>query len=244
MAAIKPYIKIRFLFLLTLLLTAMSSAQEVFDKENLMGKSDISFYGDGTYQLRKEAYEAFLKMKKSAATAGIEIKVVSSYRSFEHQNSIWTRKYNRFTAAGMSPTNAINKIIEYSTIPGTSRHHWGTDLDIVDGKPKQPKDVLLSKHFEGNGPYCKFKEWMDQNAASFGFYLVYTNNPERKGFKYEPWHYSYAPLSKPMLTAYQKINLKEALAQLDLIGAKHIDANFIEKYVNFNILDINPELKN
>ncbi|WP_378185451.1 M15 family metallopeptidase [Aquimarina sp. W85] len=233
----------RRVLLLLILPVTVGFSQKKFDKADLMGKSEISFYGD-TYLLRKEAHEAFLKMRESAAKEGIELKVISSYRSFEHQNSIWTRKYKRFTSSGMSPLDAIKKIIEYSTIPGTSRHHWGTDLDIVDGKPVQPKDVLLTKHFEEMGPYCKFKEWMDQNAESFGYFLVYNNDPKREGFKYEPWHYSYGAISKPMLMDYQGLDLVEELTKNEIIGHEYITKEFIETYFDKNLLDINPKLKN
>lgn len=218
------------------------SQSETFTKEELMGKSSIPFHGEG-YQLRKEAHLAFLKMKTEAAKAGIQIKVVSSYRSYAHQNRIWERKYKKFTAEGLSPLSAIQKIIEYSTIPGTSRHHWGTELDIVDAIPKQPRGLLLEKNFHGDGPFCKLKEWMDQNANSFGFYLVYTQEEQRKGFKYEPWHYSYVPLSIPMLKAYQKLDIAQELKNTKLLGSTSFSQEFIQKYIDENILDINPILK-
>lgn len=127
-------------------------------------------------------------MKTEAAKEGFKIQVVSSYRNYQHQNRIWKRKYKEFTSEGLSPIQAIKKIIEYSTIPGTSRHHWATDLDIVDGNARQPRDVLLAKNFEEKGAFYKFKVWLDANASTFGFYLVYTDSKERRGFKYEPWH--------------------------------------------------------
>ena len=207
----------------------------------LIGKGNPELFGDH-YKLRKDAHLAFIKMKTEALKEGVNIQVVSSYRDFNHQNRIWTRKYNTFTKQGLSPQKAIEKIIEYSTIPGTSRHHWGTDLDIIDGNTKQPKNVLNEEHFHGNGPFCKLKEWMDVHANSFGFHLVYTNNANRKGFKYEPWHYSYKPLSKPYLKAYQKLNLIEILKQEKLIGNEYFSEKFIKNYLNNNILDINPEL--
>jgi len=199
------------------------------------------FYGDG-YKLRKEAYEAFLKMKAEASKSGIKIKVVSSYRNYAHQNRIWERKYKKFTKEGLSSIQAIRKIIEYSTIPGTSRHHWGTDLDIVDGNAKQPKGLLLEKNFHNEGPFCKLKEWMDEHANNFGFYLVYTDKKDRKGFKYEPWHYTYAPLSIPMLKSYRKLDIKQELQQVNLVGSEDFTTNFIEQYITKNVLDINPKL--
>ncbi|SEL04305.1 D-alanyl-D-alanine carboxypeptidase [Aquimarina amphilecti] len=237
----RNFIKISGLGITALSLSSFHMIQSEFSKDDLMGKSDPVFYGD-TYKLRKEAHEAFLKMKAKASESGIKIKTVSSYRNYAHQNRIWERKYKKFTKEGLSPIEAINKIIEYSTIPGTSRHHWGTDIDIVDGNPKQPKGLLLEKNFHEEGPFCKFKEWMDINANSFGFFLVYTNKKDRKGFKYEPWHYSYAPLSIPMLKSYKKLNLKNELQSANLLGSDQFTIDFIQKYISENVLDINPKL--
>ncbi|GGX21657.1 M15 family metallopeptidase [Aquimarina muelleri] len=237
----RNFIEISTLGLLGILTPSFSILQSKFSKNDLIGKSNTPLFGD-SYKLRKEAYEAFLKMKVAASKSGFKIKVVSSYRSYAHQNRIWERKYKKFTTEGLSPIEAINKIIEYSTIPGTSRHHWGTDLDIVDGNAVQPKGLLLAKNFEENGPFCKFKEWMDANANTFGFFLVYTDKEDRKGFKYEPWHYSYAPLSIPMLKEYRKINITEELDKAKLLGNNYFTEKFIDQYIKNNILDINPEL--
>ena len=137
-----------------------------------------------------------------------DIKMVSSHRDFYRQQSIWERKYIQYTEVdGMAPISAMEKIIEYSTIPGTSRHHWGTDIDIIDGNAKATGDVLVPEKFEGEGPFAPFKKWLDANSEKFNFYLVYTDYYFRKGFKYEPWHYSYAPLSIPMLQQFRKSNI-------------------------------------
>ncbi|RKR07859.1 D-alanyl-D-alanine carboxypeptidase-like protein [Maribacter vaceletii] len=208
----------------------------------LMGKEDIKVYGKGI-NLRKEAHDAFLEMKKAAYSAGIDLKVVSSYRNFERQVQIWERKYDNYTEEdGMAPIDAIDKIIEYSTIPGTSRHHWGTDVDIVDGYRKVEGNVLDPNKFGEGGPYEDFKNWMDENSEKYGFYLVYTDHPKRKGFKYEPWHYSYAPISKPMLTAFRRKNILLLLQQEDFYGSEHFTNGFIKNYVRNNILDINKDL--
>ncbi len=218
-------------------------SQEVeYTTDELTGKADITLYGDGI-NLRKEAYDAFLAMKKAAYSDGIDLKIVSSYRSYDRQEEIWERKYQQYTDVdGMKPMAAIDKIIEYSTIPGTSRHHWGTDADIVDGYRKVDGDVLDPEKFETGGPYEAFKTWMDANSEKFGFYLVYTKEPKRKGFKYEPWHYSYAPISIPMLTAYRKINIIKFLKVQDLSGSDYFTSGFINSYIQNNILDINTTL--
>ncbi len=213
-----------------------------YSTEELMGKANIELFGEGI-NLREEAFESFLEMKKAAYSDGFDIKIVSSYRDYYRQRSIWERKYLRFTEEqGMAPLDAIDKIIEYSTIPGTSRHHWGTDIDIIDGYPKVNGDVLVPEKFEADGPYEGLKLWMDEHSEKYGFYLTYTNNPRRRGFKYEPWHYSYAPISISMLTAYRKLNILKLLQKEEFIGSEHFTTGFIKTYVQDNILDINPVL--
>ena len=229
-------------------LTPGLSAQELLQEQGysldeLTGKASLNLYGEGKVQLRKQAYEAFVRMKRAAYSAGFDIKMISSYRSYEHQTRIWERKYIRFTESdGLSPDKAIDKIIEYSTIPGTSRHHWGTEIDIIDGYPKTSGDVLVAKKFESGGPFEAFKKWLDENANSFGFYLVYTNDPDRRGFKYEPWHYSYAALSIPMLKQFRKKNLVRLLSTESFEGADKFSPRFLKSYIHDNILDINPSL--
>nr|WP_288979154.1 M15 family metallopeptidase [uncultured Allomuricauda sp.] len=217
-------------------------AEPKYSTEELMGKADVQLFGEGI-NLREEAYNSFLEMKKAAYSDGFDIKMVSSFRDYYHQQRIWERKYLNYTQeSGMSPLDAIEKIIEYSTIPGTSRHHWGTDIDIIDGFPKASGDVLVPEKFEAGGPYEGFKLWLDENSTKYGFYLVYTDNPRRRGFKYEPWHYSYAPISIPMLTAYRKLNILKLLQEESFLGSQHFTAGFIKTYIQDNILDINPVL--
>jgi len=138
---------------------AFSSPYE-YSVLELMGKAEIELFGEGI-NLRKEAHDAFVRMKKAAYQDGIDIKVISSYRDFYRQEGIWERKFIRYTEQdNMKPLAAIDKIIEYSTIPGTSRHHWGTDIDLVDGHSKVEGDVLVPSKFEEGQPYEGFKKWM------------------------------------------------------------------------------------
>ncbi|MGB3151446.1 MAG: M15 family metallopeptidase [Maribacter sp.] len=208
----------------------------------LMGKTDIKLFGKNI-NLRKEAHDAFLEMKKAAYIDGIDLKIVSSYRNFQRQELIFERKFLRYTEDdGIEPLAAIDKIIEYSTIPGTSRHHWGTDIDIIDGYRKVEGDVLVPEKFEAGGPFEDFKNWMDENSETYNYHLVYTDDPKRRGFKYEPWHYSYAPISKPMLEAFRGKNIVQILQKETFYGAEHFTIGFLKNYIQNNILDINRDL--
>lgn len=230
----------KLIFSCVTLISTIVFGQE-FTKEELIGKGNSKLLQANLY-LQEEAYISFLKMQEGALREGINIKIISGYRNFDKQKSIWERKYKLFTSQGLSPNEAINKIIEYSTIPGTSRHHWGTDIDIIDGSKKHSGDALMPDKFHGNGPFCKLKNWLDKNANKYGYYLVYTDNANRKGFKYEPWHYSYSPISKRMLKEYKNLPVKTILLDEKLSGAQYFTDEFIEAYTNENILDINPDL--
>jgi len=222
---------------------SMNSFQNNYTRSQLIGLGNPDIIGETyTSKMHKETAIAMEKMKTSAAIESIQIEVVSAYRSFQRQKEIYEGKYKRFISQGLSPVDAINKIVEFSTIPGTSRHHWGTDIDIIDSTTPQPENVLQAKHFHGKGPYCKLKDWLNEYAESFGFYEVYTDDPHRKGFEYEPWHFSFAPVSKPMLKAFIELDLKTVMLEERIMGGEYITDDFIFKYRQENILDINPDL--
>ena len=213
-----------------------------FSVDELMGKANPTLYGID-YKLRKEVHESLQKLTAAAKKEGFSPYVVSSYRNYNHQKRIWDNKYIKYTKEQkLSPDRAIDKIIAYSTIPGTSRHHWGTDFDIIDGTKGIVKNPLNEKHFNKGGVYHDFKLWMNKNAESFGFYEVYTNSKDRKGFKYEPWHFSYLPTSCEMLRDYMDKGIIHHIQSSDIQGAKYITEEFLEKYYIENILDINDEL--
>ncbi|AGC77092.1 D-alanyl-D-alanine carboxypeptidase [Nonlabens dokdonensis DSW-6] len=221
-----------------LLLLLLGQPQKI-DLEKLTGQSP-----NPENLLEKEVQTAFDLMKKEAAKDGIQISVVSGYRSFKRQTQIWNRKYKKYESQGLEPDAIFDKIVEYSTVPGTSRHHWGTDIDIIDTNASYSGDVLVPSKFHGTGPFCKLKDWMEQHASNYDFELVYTMNDNRTGFKYEPWHYSYVPLSRKRYNNYlQNIDLLSFLRSENIMGMDKISDQRIERYLEEHIKGINPILK-
>lgn len=213
------------------------------DYKTLLGIEHSSLVGD-SIKLEKNTFIAMEKMRKAALLDGIKIKVVSGFRDFERQKQIWNRKFKKFTTENnLSDLDAIKEIIRFSTIPGTSRHHWGTEIDVIDEDFKNEKNLLISNKYEEGGIFEKLKKWMDNNSQKFGFYLTYDNNINRKGFEYEPWHYSYLPESKRYLKSFLKIDIVEIISKVDIEGKELFNEKFISDYINNNILEINPNLK-
>ena len=223
-------------------LWAEDNIQE-YTPEELIGKAPRDLVGN-TYltTMQRDTAAALRSMQAAAKKDGIAIKVVSAFRSFDRQKEIFENKFKRFTAEGNTPQQAVNRIIEYSTIPGTSRHHWGTDLDLIDGGVSAPDSVLEAEHFYGKGVFCPLRQWLEIHAAEYGFYEVYTNHPDRKGFAHEPWHYSYAPVSIPMLKAFMDLDIEAILGEEKILGASVISGSFLADYRKNHLLDINPLL--
>ncbi|HTF81122.1 MAG TPA: M15 family metallopeptidase [Cytophagales bacterium] len=207
----------------------------------LTGRKSPKLYGVN-HKLQKEASDAFEKMRQAALEDGVKLFSVSSHRNFNAQLRIWNSKYDKFRKQGLKGKQIINKIIEYSAFPGASRHHWGTDLDISDLNVLQPADPLNPKHFLKGGIYNKMYAWMQKNASTYGFYEAYTNDKDRKGYKFEPWHYSYKPLSLPMLQEYKAVKFEKHIKSEQIKGHKYIDKAFWEKYKDEYVLGINKAL--
>ena len=208
----------------------------------LMGIENSHLSTFETHKLTPKTATAFSAMRAAALKDGIDIQLVSAYRSFERQQYIWEDKFERYSAEGLSPEAAIARILKYSTIPGTSRHHWGTDIDITDGNVKNEKRLLVPSKFHNNGPFAPLHKWMEDNAQRYGFYLAYTNDDARTGFSYEPWHYSYLPEAKAFLNGYNSRMAFAYFKSVGVRGSEHIDRDFWDNYYNTFVKGINVKL--
>jgi len=218
--------------------------------QNEVTKGDFFLLGKSNLKetlrsgLLPEAYIKFKQMQNDAKKDGVEIEIVSGYRSYQKQKNIWNYKYNKNFKKEIFGIKNINRIIQYSTLPGTSRHHWGTDIDVIDKRFTPKGDLLIEKNYSENGIYSQLYRWMKKNSKNYGFYLVYDDSPKRKGFKFEPWHYSYKPLSVTFLKRYIESNLIFKITQdSSLLGRKFINNSFLESYLKENLLDISKDLK-
>ena len=189
--------------------------QAQVDKNYLLGKFDPSTHpkfiklsdrhtqgsAKGGY-LRIESYEAFIKMSDAARKEGIELTIISATRNFESQKKIWENKWEgRTMVEGKNlttvhdPKERARLILLYSSMPSTSRHHWGTDMDL---------NALENVFFE-SGEGLKIYQWLSTHASEYGFCQPYTSKVGgRTGYEEEKWHWSYLPLSGAFLEEYTK----------------------------------------
>lgn len=194
------------------------------------------------YKLQPQAAKSLNAMQLAAKKEGIHLTSRSSYRSFHFQRQTWNRRMNKWLEKGFTLEQALNKNLHYVAIPGTSRHHWGTDVDLLDASQKLPEEGLPIKHFKAEGRYFAMYNWLQKNAHHFDFHLVYTENTARKGFQFEPWHYSFAPLAKPLLKEMLLIDYQKLWEPHKIVGKELMTASFMKKYLVDYLLGINRSL--
>jgi len=228
-----------------------ASQNENVSLDFIMGKfnpsNDTSFveissqYADreGMF-MKQEAFDAFKEMYNAALKDGIKLQIRSAARNFDYQKQIWEKKWTGKTilSNGENASTAYSnlasrakKILEYSSMPGTSRHHWGTDIDF---------NSFDNAWFE-SGEGLKLFNWLESNASSFGFCRPYTakNDLRPNGYNEEKWHWSYTPLSD-IYTEFAKNNL-DAKMITNFAGSGVTDEIDV---VNNYVLGINQSCNN
>lgn len=190
---------------------------------------------EGTkFFVHKQMLSDFLKLQREAREAGFDLQITSAFRDYERQLKIWNAKASGqrvliddqekpLEFSRLSPREIIYAILRWSALPGFSRHHWGTDIDVFDGHTQTLEAVkLVPSECIGNGPAAKLHEWLDSRIdqdEAFGFYRPYKT--DRGGVSPERWHLSYAPLSTRILSSLTLTLFRKNLEENDIL-LKHI----------------------
>jgi LAS superfamily LD-carboxypeptidase LdcB len=192
----------------------------------------------------------FLGLAERAQVAGFQLTVASSFRSFERQLAIWNDKALGLRpvldsagvplrVADLSEREKLFAILRWSALPGCSRHHWGTDLDVYDQAhmPQGYKLQLTVAETESNGPFALFHTWLARELAitASGFYRPY--DQDRGGVAPEPWHLSYAPIAADFARQFSAADLCAQLLAVDIELKTCILANLDEIMTRFVVLN-------
>jgi D-alanyl-D-alanine carboxypeptidase len=223
------------------------SKKEEFTVDYIMGHFDPATHPDFTLvdikyadreglYLRKDTYEAFKSMYAHALSDSIRLQIRSATRNFNYQKGIWEAKWTgeKLIESGENlaettpdPKERALKILRFSAMPGTSRHHWGTDVDLNSFENTWFK--------EGKG--MDIYNWLKKHAAEHGFCQPYTEG-RPYGYWEERWHWSYMPVST-ILTDLAEKKLKNEMIT-GFLGSE--SAGMID-VVKHYVLSINEECK-
>ncbi|MDH4044458.1 MAG: M15 family metallopeptidase, partial [Gemmatimonadota bacterium] len=136
--------------------------------------------------VNRDVVEPFLALQHAARGEGFDLQILSGFRSFAQQLSIWNRKVTGQRAvldsdaapldiSRLSPEALVFAILRWSALPGASRHHWGTDLDVYDrtAQPDGYEIELIPEEVNPGGMFGPLHAWLDERiaaGAAFGFF--------------------------------------------------------------------------
>jgi LAS superfamily LD-carboxypeptidase LdcB len=179
--------------------------------------------------LHRAAVAPFLALRAAAADAGIDLTPYSAFRDFSAQVEIWNRKFrgerplydrdgNVRDHASLNETQIVEAILVWSAVPGASRHHWGSEIDVFDAAamPEGYRVNLLPEEYAAGGVFEKLARWLDDNLHRFDFFRPYDH--DRGGVYPEPWHISYRPISSAALEALTPEIIAQALSDTNVLG--------------------------
>jgi LAS superfamily LD-carboxypeptidase LdcB len=194
--------------------------------------------------LHSQAIAPFLSMRRVARADGFDLLPVSGFRDFSRQLAIWNGKFTgerpMLDASGrlidvreLEAEQRIDAILLWSALPGASRHHWGTDVDLIDGRATPPgyHPQLKSEEFSPGGPYAALAEWLEAHAARFGFFRPYQG--VLSGVRPEPWHFSFAPIAENARRSLSAVVLREAIGASPLLGKDQVLARLDELHARY-----------
>ena len=154
---------------LTILVNKFNYLPKTYEPSNLV---TLNEYAKSGIRLNSIAYNAFKEMASDAEKEDLHLRIVSAYRSFDYQESL----YNNYLK-----NEPQDKVDTYSARPGYSEHQTGLAVDI-DNEKENYNRFHITQEFN----------WMKENAYKYGFILRYPLGKEYiTGYKYEPWHYRY-----------------------------------------------------
>lgn len=128
---------------------------------------------DRKQYLSESAASSWLKMRADAINDGVQLDIVSAFRSIEKQRLIIENK--------LKQGQGVLNILKVSAAPGYSEHHTGRAIDITT-----PNCEPLIEAFE----FTKAFSWLVDNASKYYFSMSYHEN-HSNGVAYEPWHWAY-----------------------------------------------------
>ncbi|MFT7289168.1 MAG: LAS superfamily LD-carboxypeptidase LdcB [Halieaceae bacterium] len=222
-----------------------------FSERFLCGMDSRALVTVDGQQLLPEVSQAFAHLASAGAEEGFELVMASAYRSFERQLHIWNGKLRGerpvldqrdqpLSLSGMSPAAQVAAVLRFSALPGASRHHWGTDIDVFDAAAVSPDyrvQLCAAEVCEG-GVFDPLHCWLDRCIArgeSFGFYRPYDR--DRGGVAPERWHLSYAPLAQHCAARVTGSSLRRCWsgepAAADFALREHVDARLEELLERF-----------
>jgi LAS superfamily LD-carboxypeptidase LdcB len=207
--------------------------------------------------LHPEVTKPWQVLKEAAASQGFELSIASGFRSSERQKIIWNEKLSGLRdvvdecgqvldITQYESMEKIVRVLRWSALPGASRHHWGTDMDIYDKAAVDDNYSLrlVSDEYLGDGPFAPMINWLQEflnKKNSPGFFFPYKR--DNGGVMPEPWHLSYQPVADVFQRQWSLENFVAYIKQSDILEKETVLSNMDTLYERFVKETIFPDIE-
>ena len=216
--------------------------------EQLTGQDDAHVVAlAGGARMHPLARRAFARLHADAdAEAGCEIAVASAFRDCRRQAAIWNAKATgraallddagrTLDALRLPAWERVQAVLRFSALPGASRHHWGSDLDVYDRRAEPRGEPPRLTAAECRERFATLHAWLDARIAenrAHGFFRPYDR--DSGGVAVEPWHLSWRPLAAACARRMESAPLRRFIARReDLELRETVLAHWDEVYARF-----------
>jgi len=183
----------------------------------------------GDYRFDSRAADYAIQMLADAKADGVDLRVVSAYRTVERQRENYNREVRKYIDAGYTEADAHFRTSREIAPPGASEHNAGLALDILD------RSAILHEGFDQTNEF----RWLIDNSWRYGFILRY---PEGKthitGIIYEPWHYRFVGVKRAFEITESGLCLEEFFESLNI---PEPPVSLREPDVGGDVLDAPPD---
>lgn len=208
-----------------------------------LGKPNLVPVQNG-YLVDAEMAPFLAQFAAKVSALGFELRIESAYRSFEKQLSIWNRKASGalplLSADGVpmerpqDEEELMYAILTWSALPGASRHHLGTDIDVVDGGACPADYEVQLTPEECSGMFADFHAYLTkcfESDDAFGFNRVFV--PGRGKIRPEGWHIAHLPTSRKRLEHFSLETLRDVYERSEMACKKVVLARLNELAENY-----------
>jgi len=219
----------------------------VMTSQQLTGQSETHLLELSGLRMQADALKAWLKLRKKASSAGFDLRVASGFRSFARQQKIWNEKLLgqrpvlddkgiQLDLSKLNEKSRLEAVLRFSALPGASRHHWGTDIDVYDGLaiPDVSAVQLVPDETISGGVFALLHEWLDEQfskSEGYGFFRPY--DKDRGGVAIERWHLSYAPVARQCQRIMSVDLLRDLIRREDMISRELLEECLDDIYQRF-----------
>ena len=128
------------------------------------------------HQVADVALDPLIRMLEDCVEAGYQYEFNSAYRSIKVQEDILWARTQEYINIGYKDPQAYAKARETVALPGTSEHHLGLAVDVLNKKDADRQAL----------------EWLGEHCWEYGFILRYAEDKSSiTGIVHEPWHFRY-----------------------------------------------------